>query len=157
MPIRVVVQFADSLSSLPESESMHLPIAAEFEAWAEVAYRSVSFSGEIVVRIVDEREGRELNRRWREKDAATNVLSFAGSDAGELVGDIVICAPIVEREASRDGKTSKAHWAHLFVHGLLHLLGYDHDTAEDAASMEAIEIAILKQLGFPDPYDIRDS
>lgn len=116
------------------------------------------------MRIVDEAESRALNHRFRDRDAPTNVLSFpAGDDLvlpeGEArpLGDIVLCAPVVEREAALQGKPAGAHWAHLLVHGALHLLGYDHGNDADAAEMEALEIAVLAAGGLPDPYAGRES
>jgi probable rRNA maturation factor len=107
--------------------------------------------------VVGEREGAELNRRWRGKPRATNVLSFPGAElhaAGvRLLGDIVICAPVVDREAREQGKRRAAHWAHMVVHGTLHLLGYDHRTRSQAAAMEALEARLLARLGVDDPYD----
>jgi len=103
------------------------------------------------VRIVGPAESRRLNRRFRKKDKPTNVLSFPYDDPGVL-GDVVICAAVVEREAREQGKRSKAHWAHMVVHGVLHLRGYDHMRPADARVMEGRERAILARLSFPDPY-----
>ena len=100
-----------------------------------------------------EAEGRRLNREFRGKDYATNVLSFVYDNAPrKLAGDLVICAPVVAREARAQGKRVEAHYAHLFVHGLLHLAGFAHEKAADAIRMEKRERAILRRLGFPDPY-----
>jgi probable rRNA maturation factor len=113
---------------------------------------------EISVRIVDEDEGRELNRRYRHKDYATNVLSFPADCAGlpkdlpKILGDIVICGPVVEREAAEQGKDVASHWAHMLVHGALHLLGYDHEADDEAEIMEAMERKILAARGIEDPY-----
>jgi probable rRNA maturation factor len=113
-------------------------------------------AAELCVRIVDEPEMRELNARYRHKDCVTNVLSFpAELPAGvelPLLGDIVVCAPVVNREAAAQRKAPRAHWAHMLVHGALHLQGHDHEGARDAARMEALERHILAGLGFPDPY-----
>ena len=106
------------------------------------------------MRFVDAEEGRELNRRFRGKDYATNVLSFVydlPEEAG-LMGDLVLCAPVVAREATEQGKPLAAHYAHLIVHGMLHLQGYDHEDEAQAAEMEALERDVLGRLGFPDPY-----
>ncbi len=106
------------------------------------------------VRFVDADEGRALNRDYRGKDYATNVLSFVYESAPETVGDLVVCLPVVEREAREQGKPLAAHLAHLVVHGVLHLQGYDHETGKrDAERMEARECAILARLGYPDPYN----
>ncbi|MED5389570.1 MAG: rRNA maturation RNase YbeY [Pseudomonadota bacterium] len=118
--------------------------------------------GDLTLRIVDEDEIRTLNREYRDKNKPTNVLSFPfempeglPDDAMEpLLGDIIICAPVVRREAAEQNKTIEAHWAHMVTHGVLHLLGYDHIDDEDAQIMEAMEIRALNEQGFPDPYAI---
>lgn len=131
-----------------------LPARAEFRRWAKAALR-----GDVAaaLRVVDAEEGLALNRDYRGKDYATNVLTFeygADPDTGALTGDIVLCAPVVEREAREQGKPLAAHYAHLTVHGLLHLQGYDHETGEaDAIAMEAVESFIMQALGFPNPYN----
>ena len=108
---------------------------------------------EIAVRIVGEDEGRRLNRDFRGKDYATNVLTFDYARAPVVAADLVLCAPVVEREAREQGKALPAHYAHLLVHGALHAQGWDHETsAADAEAMEARETAILRALGFADPY-----
>jgi probable rRNA maturation factor len=110
----------------------------------------------LTVRIVGKAEGARLNRRWRGKRGATNVLSFPGAElpgnGPDLLGDIVICAPVVDREARTQGKPRAAHWAHMVVHGALHLLGYDHETRAQAAVMESLEVKLLARLGVDDPY-----
>ncbi|TPW00967.1 MAG: hypothetical protein FD124_3836 [Alphaproteobacteria bacterium] len=107
----------------------------------------------VSVRFVDAEEGQALNRDYREKDYATNVLSFVYDSGPTVAGDLVICIPVVLREAAEQGKAVEAHFAHLVVHGMLHLQGYDHETgARDARRMEAREREILAGLGFPDPY-----
>lgn len=133
-----------------------LPTQAQLHEWADAALEGRREETELSVRIVDEAEGRELNRRYRGRDYATNVLSFpvempAGIQV-PLLGDLVLCAPVVAREAAEQGKPVQAHWAHLTVHGVLHLLGHDHIEDEDAREMEALERAILARLGYPDPY-----
>ena len=108
---------------------------------------------EIAVRIVGEAEGRALNAQYRHKDYATNVLTFDYTREPVVSADLVLCAPVVEREANEQGKPLVAHYAHLLVHGALHAQGYDHETGErDALEMEALEILLLGALGFPDPY-----
>jgi probable rRNA maturation factor len=107
----------------------------------------------VTVRFVDADEGRTLNRDYRHKDYATNVLSFVYESEPPVAGDLVVCLPVVLREAAEQGKGAEAHFAHLIVHGMLHLLGYDHETgARDAKRMEAKEQEILAGLGYPDPY-----
>ena len=118
--------------------------------WIRHALQS---DAEITVRIVDAQEGRALNRDYRHKDYATNVLTFDYTQAPLVCADLVLCAPVVEKEAIDQGKTLQAHYAHLLVHGTLHAQGWDHETSEaDAQAMEAREIAILHGLGFANPY-----
>lgn len=133
------------------------PSEADFRRWCELALRQRSGDSELTIRLVDEEEGRELNRTWRHKDYATNVLSFPADVPDEfldipLLGDLVICVPVVEREAAEQGKTPAAHWAHLVIHGCLHLLGYDHIEDAEAEEMEGLERELLAELGHPDPY-----
>jgi probable rRNA maturation factor len=108
------------------------------------------------VRVVGLAGSRRLNARYRRKDRATNILSFGGAGAAPdgryFLGELVICAPVVDREALAQGKTRRAHWAHMTVHGVLHLLGFDHETAAEAVEMEAREAQILDRLGFSDPH-----
>lgn len=134
-----------------------LPKAADIRRWAGAALGDAS--GEIAVRIVAAEESAALNARYRGKPGATNVLSFpAGEQPAPLdaalapLGDVVVCADVLEREASEQGKALEAHWAHIVVHGVLHLQGYDHGTAAQARVMEARERELLAALGFPDPY-----
>ncbi|MFV3368929.1 rRNA maturation RNase YbeY [Pseudomonas sp. NY15435] len=139
------------------SEAAGLPSEADFRIWCELALRQRQNDSELTIRLVDEPEGRELNKTWRHKDYATNVLSFPADVPDELLdipllGDLVICAPVVTREAAEQGKSAQAHWAHLVIHGCLHLLGYDHIEDEDAEEMEALERELLAELGHPDPY-----
>ncbi len=131
------------------SDAENLPTAAEFKKWARKALRVDS---EIALRIVDEAEGRELNKAYRGKDYATNVLTFSLTEEPHLMGDIVICAPVVVSEAASQHKSLKAHYAHLTVHGVLHLHGYDHEIDAQAELMESIETEIVMKLGYPDPY-----
>jgi probable rRNA maturation factor len=139
------------------SEAERLPSGEDFRRWCSVALQQRTADSELTIRIVDEPEGRELNLRWREKDYATNVLSFPADVPDELLdipllGDLVICAPVVVREALEQDKAADAHWAHLVIHGCLHLLGYDHIEDEEAEEMESLERDLLAELGYPDPY-----
>jgi probable rRNA maturation factor len=148
--LRVDLHNASSLPGLPST--------AEFERWATAALIEIGPATELAIRLVDEEEGAELNRRFRGKAAATNVLSFAGEVPQEilgyrLLGDLVICAPVVRREAQEQGKPETAHWAHMVVHGALHLQGYDHLDPDEAREMERLERGILSRLGYPDPYE----
>ena len=131
------------------SRASHIPSDGVLRKWARAA---LSRDAHVTVRYVAEVEARRLNREFRGKDYATNVLTFI-YESRPLAGDIVICAPVVAREAKGQGKALAAHHAHLLVHGLLHLQGYDHEkSAREAARMERRERAILTRLGFPDPY-----
>jgi probable rRNA maturation factor len=133
-----------------------VPRHAQFRRWAEAALARRERGGRLSVRVVGAARSRSLNARYRHKDKPTNVLSFAG--AGRLadglhdLGELVICAPVVAREAAVQGKTAEAHWAHLTVHGVLHLLGFDHERPAEATKMEAREVQILDRLGFSNPY-----
>ena len=131
-----------------------LPLRPQIRAWVRAALDvDGPQGGQITVRIVDAEEGQALNRDYRGKDYATNVLSFPYDTDPIVCGDLVICAPVVEREAREQGKPLHAHYAHLVVHGLLHLQGYDHETGEqDAIKMESRERIVLQSLGFDDPY-----
>jgi probable rRNA maturation factor len=133
------------------------PTEAQFRQWCELALRQRSGDSELTIRLVDEAEGRELNHTWRHKDYATNVLSFPADVPDEmldipLLGDLVICVPVVVREAAEQDKALEAHWAHLVIHGCLHLLGYDHIEDAEAEEMEDLERVLLAELGHPDPY-----
>ena len=115
--------------------------------------RALKCDGEITVRIVDTEEGQALNQDYRQKNYATNVLTFDYSQTPVVVADLVLCAPVVAQEAVEQGKPLAAHYAHLLVHGCLHAQGMDHENSEaEAAEMEAAEVAILQQLGYPNPY-----
>jgi probable rRNA maturation factor len=130
-----------------------IPAAATLRGWAMAALEPNA--GDLTIRIVDAEESRSLNHRYRGKDKPTNVLSFHGDaelESEPVLGDLVICAPVVAAEAVEQGKTARAHWAHMVVHGCLHLLGHDHEKEREARRMEALEVSILKRLGFPDPY-----
>lgn len=138
-----------------------LPSRDQFARWIGVALANwEAVTGIVVVRIVDEPESRELNRDFRGHDKPTNVLSFPfepppgvpGDAVEDHLGDLVICAPVVLNEAEQQGKTPEAHWAHLVIHGVLHLLGYDHQNDAEAAEMEDREREALHRLGYPDPY-----
>jgi probable rRNA maturation factor len=138
-----------SLAVQYASDTRKLPARAQIRRWIKAAFQR---DANITLRIVDEPEARELNRTYRGKDYATNVLTFVYDDTGQSSGDVVICAPVVAREAAAQHKDLLAHYAHLAIHAALHLQGYEHDNDADAAEMEALEIALMVKLGYPDPY-----
>jgi probable rRNA maturation factor len=140
------------------SASSALPSEADLARWAAAALAGRREDAELTIRIVDEPESAELNQTFRGKAGPTNVLSFPfepppGLPPTELIGDLVICAPVVERESEEQGKDPQAHWAHMVVHGALHLLGYDHIEEAEAQEMEGVETTVLCGLGFPRPYE----
>jgi len=126
-----------------------LPAPSTLRRWAETALER---DATVTLRFVDGREGRALNRRYRGGDYATNVLTFVYDDGASLAGDIVLCVPVVRREARVQRKALAAHFAHLVIHGMLHLQGYDHARDDEAGRMEAREVALLRQLGYGNPY-----
>ena len=138
-----------SLAVQYASAAPHLPTRAQLRRWLKAALRR---DAAMTLRIVDEAEGRELNKNYRGRDYATNVLTFVYGDAGVLSGDVVICAPIVEKEAHQQHKDLLAHYAHLAIHAALHLQGHDHENETDAAGMEALETRLMLKLHYPDPY-----
>ncbi|MGA8863740.1 MAG: rRNA maturation RNase YbeY [Gallionella sp.] len=140
-----------SLTVQYESDRQHLPTRAQFRRWIKAALQRDAI---ITLRIVDEPEGRELNKTYRGRDYATNVLTFVYDDMQTLAGDIVICAPVVERETTAQRKELLAHYAHLSLHAALHLQGYDHDNDADAAEMEQLETELMLKLRYSDPYPI---
>jgi probable rRNA maturation factor len=129
-----------------------LPGAAKLRAWAATALLD---DAAVTLRLVGEEEARTLNRTYRRRDYATNVLTFVYPGFEVLTGDIAICIPVVEREARAQAKTREAHLAHLVVHGVLHLQGFDHERLSDAELMEGIESELVIKLGYPDPYGKR--
>lgn len=155
MSLSFTVQFA---SSAP-----HLPARAQVRRWASATCAVVSealklknFDCEITIRYMDEREGRELNKSFRRKDYATNVLTFAQTPPqgeGTVRADIAICVPVVAREAKLQKKTVHAHHAHMVVHGMLHALGFDHENETDAREMETIEVRVLQRFRINNPYE----
>lgn len=131
------------------SDSADLPTNVQFKRWVRAALR---VDTSVTIRIVDEAEGRQLNADYRGKAYATNVLTFPLTETPVLMGDIVICAPVVVAEALAQHKPLLAHYAHMTVHGVLHLHGYDHEVDAQAELMEAMEVAIMHRLGFANPY-----
>ncbi|MEN8214721.1 MAG: rRNA maturation RNase YbeY [Pseudomonadota bacterium] len=148
MTAEIEIQLASTVTHLPDDE--------ELRKWASATLRDAE-KNSVVIRLVDSEESRQLNNDYRGLDKPTNVLSFPFSAPAEiagnrLLGDIVICAPVVEQEAREQHKPVAAHWAHMVVHGMLHLQGYDHLDDEEAEEMERLERRILATLGVPDPY-----
>lgn len=148
----VEIQRATTDPGVPDDESL--------SGWASAVLALAPAGAEVVIRLVDADEGRALNHRYRGRDYATNVLSFPfEAPPGlefPLLGDLAICAPVVAREAAEQGKALEAHWAHMVVHGMLHLLGHDHQRAAEARRMEALERELLAAMGYPDPYRMED-
>jgi len=142
------VQFSTSVDTLPDE--------AAITRWVELVVCELPQSVSLCVRLVDEEESQDLNNRYRMRDAPTNVLSFPCDNHDEqdvhILGDIIVCAPIVLIEAREQGKIALDHWAHLVIHGVLHLLGYDHQTSDDAERMEQLEIKLLQKLSVDNPY-----
>jgi probable rRNA maturation factor len=153
MTLRIDVQVGGTRTGLPG--------VAKLRHWARAALAGRRRDAELSIRIVDAAESRALNRRYRGKDRPTNVLAFPAELPPELglslLGDLVICREVVEAEALAQAKPLDAHWAHMVVHGTLHLMGYDHEAADDSAVMEALETEILAELGWPDPYLEREA
>lgn len=140
---KLVVQYAVDTSTIPTRQ--------QFRRWARSALKQ---DAEITLRIVDEQEGRDLNYQFRGKNTATNVLTFIYDDTEPLSGDIVLCTTIIEKEAQQQHKDVIAHYAHLTLHGILHMQGYDHENDTDAAIMEQLETEILARLGYGNPYKV---
>ena len=153
MPIKVNVQYATDWPDLPSQ--------SQLQFWVETALKDLKENAELTIRIVDEDEGTQLNEQWRKSQGPTNVLSFSHEGkleiAPDLLGDIVVCAPVVTREAKEQNKNIDAHWAHMVIHGVLHLNGFDHTNPEDAERMESLEIKILDELNYNNPYLIQSS
>ncbi len=139
-----------------EYESTDLPSEAQLQAWIDIALKDYGKETELVIRIVDTQESADLNQQYRQKSGATNILSFPFEVPEHielnLLGDLVICAPVLEAEALEQQKDLYDHWAHIVIHGVLHLLGYDHITDEDALIMEEKEIYLLNELNIKNPY-----
>ena len=143
--LKLLVQYATSTAT----HTREVPTRPQFRKWVKAALIQ---DAEIVLRVVDEAEACGLNRSFRGKDYATNVLTFVYGDAQPLSGDIVLCATVVEKEAKQQHKNLTAHYAHLTAHGVLHLQGWNHENETDAVAMERLETAIVTKLGYDDPY-----
>ncbi len=154
MPVKLELTRSDDLA-----EDVYVPAEQDCQAWMQSACAD-TVDGVASLRIVSRDEIRQLNNDYRKKDSATNVLSFPMSMPEELqaemaiclLGDIAVCAEVIAEEAEQQGKTADAHWAHMLIHGMLHLQGYDHVDEADAHDMETLEIRLLQQLGFENPY-----
>lgn len=140
------------------TQETELPLKEDILCWASMAIGDRVPAAELSIRLVDIPEIQQLNKRYRHQDKPTNVLAFPAQLPKDLpldvvlLGDVVICAPIVRQEASEQQKPLMAHWAHMVIHGVLHLLGYDHVDSKEALQMELLETSLLEQLGYPDPY-----
>jgi len=140
------------------STQSHIPKAFLFQSWINEALNAHPEPVQVCIRVVDEEESRKLNDEYRGKNKPTNILSFPykadtiNTDEAHLIGDILICAPLVKQEAKEQEKDLEAHWAHLVIHGILHLIGFDHENEEDRKKMELAEIECLKKLNYPNPY-----
>ncbi|MFM8453793.1 MAG: rRNA maturation RNase YbeY [Gammaproteobacteria bacterium] len=149
MSVEIELQIASNTKTLPHPN--------QFKDWVSKALDNRIENGEITIRVVDVEEMSALNFSYRNKNGPTNVLSFPYDVPSymdvDLIGDIIICAPVVQEEADRYNVQFLAHWAHMVVHGTLHLLGYDHELDEEAALMEGLETSILQQFGFKNPYE----
>jgi probable rRNA maturation factor len=152
MNLSIDIQKACASDDSPDEDSI--------KRWVSAAIRDERNECELSIRIVDEQESADFNQRYRGKSGATNVLSFpfdaVTPEPLPILGDLVICAPVLAREASEQQKTTTAHWAHIVIHGVLHLLGYDHIEDQDAEQMESLETEIMLILDFPPPYRILD-
>ncbi|WJM82042.1 rRNA maturation RNase YbeY [Pectobacterium brasiliense] len=141
---------------IASEQAQRLPEEKDFQRWLEGVLPQFQEVSEVTIRIVDEAESRDLNNTYRGKDKPTNVLSFPFEAPPEvelpLLGDLIICRQVVEREAAEQEKTVEEHWAHMVVHGSLHLLGYDHIEDSEAEEMEALETEIMQSMGYADPY-----
>ena len=154
MPLEIDLQLAVSVQQIPTKDM--------FQVWADAAAAACGCDDKILtVRVTDEKEIAELNHRYRYKTGPTNVLSFPFDDppgvVTDILGDLVICAPVVQREAADQDKAAEAHWAHMLIHGVLHLFGYDHVDPGQAEEMESLETRIITDLGYPPPYDQQSS
>jgi probable rRNA maturation factor len=151
----IIIQLATDNSSIPKKTLLR--------KWAKAALKKNIDTAEVTLRVVGTDEMTELNSTYRHKKGPTNVLSFPFSLPEEvtldipILGDIVICADVVNQEAEEQGKTQEAHWAHMIVHGIFHLLGYDHEVDEEAEKMEALEIEVMKTMGYANPYETGDN
>jgi probable rRNA maturation factor len=156
--LKIEVQYATSRRNVPHASRLRSWATAAYGSarWPRTAERRPPASRELTIRIIGAAESRQLNRTWRGKDKPTNVLSFPAGDVQGSedvpLGDLAICVPVVLREAQEQGKLYPVHWAHMVVHGVLHLLGYDHIKHREAKLMEAREVQILAQFGYADPY-----
>lgn len=139
------------------SQQEGIPDRQDFERWISTALQDYKTQAEVVVRIVDEQESEQLNSAYRQRSGATNVLSFPFEAPPQmemdLLGDMVICAPVIAREAREQGKSLESHWAHMAVHSSLHLLGFDHQDEQEAVEMESLEKNILARMGYANPYE----
>ena len=152
--IKVDIQHATTSPEIPENQ--------QIRKWVKTTLSAVNKKNrELTVRIIDEEECSDLNEQWRKRTGPTNVLSFPAGNVEQFtpgfIGDIILCAPVINREAVEQKKQRDSHWAHMIVHGTLHLLGYDHLKAEEAEKMELLEIRILESMGIKNPYQLNET
>lgn len=161
MIVDVEVQYVSEAEGIPDQAQIQYWVESALTLSKELEKKKESRQAELVVRVVDREESAQLNQQYRGKQGATNVLSFPFEmpdevkESGDmnLLGDLIVCAPVVEEQAQEQGKELFAHWAHMVVHGCLHLIGYDHQVLVDAEEMESLETTILTEMGFPSPYE----
>ena len=157
--VKILQKMMDEVEIQKVYSAGYSPSDEKISQWFKLVIKLLQKNGTLVVRLVDETESRELNRQYRGKDSATNVLSFPFEAPPNIednhLGDLVICVPVVNREAIEQNKSKEHHWAHIVIHGILHLLGYDHIEDNDAIKMEQLEIDILDKLGISNPYEAK--
>ena len=143
-----------------ESQSKQLPSTDQFQVWVDTVLTHADEDSEVVIRIVDEAEMIQFNQQYRQKEGTTNILSFPFDAPDEvessLLGDLLVCAPVIEKEALLQNKKLAHHWSHMIIHGVLHLLGYDHINDDEAQEMEALEIKMLSTIDIANPYQEKE-
>lgn len=156
-----MAKLAKIIVDVQTTHAFDIPTTADFKKWVALAVEGRYSAAELCIRIVAEDESAMLNQKYRHKRGATNILSFPfdmhSAEQVPYLGDLVVCAPLVQREAEQQHKSVHTHWAHLTIHGVLHLMGFDHESDKDALQMERVEINLLERLGIANPYFHPDS